>query len=107
MYPAHKTVEYFNFITARKRSLRRLCFYHLSVSHSVHRGAGVAGEVCMAGGHAWQGACMAGGAHGGGHACHTPSSPPGHYEIRSVNARAVRILLECILMFLDVSNHVS
>ena len=24
-------------ITARKRSLRRLCFFHLSVSHSVHR----------------------------------------------------------------------
>ena len=35
--------------------------------------------------YAWQGACMAGG------------MPPWHYEIWSVNARAVHILLECIL----------
>ena len=27
-------------ITARKRSLRRICFLHLSASHSVHRGGG-------------------------------------------------------------------
>ena len=40
-------------ITARKRSLRRLCFCRYL---SVHRGVG----------HAWQGVCMAGGMHGGG-----------------------------------------
>ena len=56
------------------------------------------GGPCMAGGCSWQGcmrgtACMAGGMHA------THASPPGHYEIRSVNARAVRILLECILVF--------
>ena len=43
-------------------------------------------EACMARGHVWQGVCM-------------PRTPPlGHYEIRSANARAVRILLECILV---------
>ena len=113
------------FITARKRSLRRLCFYTcLSfcplggacvVGGHVWQGVCLAGGVCggghawqgrhawqgacMAEGHAWQGACMAGGMHGrgacmvGGHAC-----PPRHHEIRSVNARVVRILLECILV---------
>ena len=40
-------------ITARKRSLRRLCFYTCG---SVYGGGGVA---CMAGGCAWQGACVA------------------------------------------------
>ena len=69
-------------ITARKRSLRRLCFYRYL---SVHGGGGVlgrgvrgkgvcvAGRACMAGGmhgrgvcmaggwHAWQGGCVAGG----------------------------------------------
>ena len=58
-------------------------------------------------GHAWQGECMAGGAcvakggmcGGGGGVC-MPCMPPRHYKIRSVNARAVRILLECILVFL-------
>ena len=53
--------------------------------------------VCMARGCVWQGACMVGGAcmAGGVHAMH---APPRHYETRSVNARAVRILLECILV---------
>ena len=76
----------------------------------------VAGEVCMVGEHAWQEACMAGGMHGGGEglayvagrhawqgacvareACmarrcawQTPRD--------TVNDRAVRILLECILV---------
>ena len=51
-------------------------------------------------GHVWQGegACMVGGVH----ATHAPS--PGHCEIRSVNARAVRILLECILVFKMIYN---
>ena len=44
--------------------------------------------ACVAGwGAAWQGACVA---------CMPPA--PGHHEIRSVNAQAVRILLECILV---------
>ena len=58
---------------------------------------GRAGDTCMAGGmhgrrcvHG-RGACMA----GKGHACH---AHPQHHDIRSVNARAVRILLECILV---------
>ena len=65
--------------------------------------------ACMVGGvhgrgHAWQGACMAGGMHGEGcmagdvHAMHAPQ----HYEIWSVNARAVRILLECILVLIEI-----
>ena len=83
------------------------------------------GGVCMAGGHAWQmgmcgrghawqGVCMAGGVHVGGHvwqgaciagvcmvggACH--ALPPANTTRYSdtVNERAVRILLECILVF--------
>ena len=85
-------------------------FLHLSVSHSVQGGG-----ACVAGGHAWQGACVAeGDMHGRGHvwngctwagvcmaggcAWQGVCMPPGHYEIRSVNARAVHILLECILV---------
>ena len=54
------------------------------------RGGHVSQEgACMAGGHAWQGACVA-----GGHA----------WQIlrlqHTVKERAVRILLECILVFL-------
>ena len=52
----------------------------------------------LVGGVHGRGACLAGGGHawrGGMHAMH---SPPRHYEIRSVNARVVRILLECILV---------
>ena len=98
-------------ITARKRSLRRLCFYRCL---SVHGGA------CMGG--VWQGgvhdrgACVAGGVHGRGcvvagmcgrrsvcgegcvwwgcawHAC------PQQILQDTVNEQAVRILLECILV---------
>ena len=52
----------------------------------------VVGGVGSGGMHGGQ-ACMAGGVCDRGHA-HAPT----HYEIRSVNARAVRILLECILV---------
>ena len=69
--------------TDRKTKFAKVIFLHLSVSHSVHRGAcmvvvvgGMHGRgcvwlgSCMAGGCAWQGvwpeACMAGGVHGGG-----------------------------------------
>ena len=51
-------VNHFRLFTARNRSFRRLCFYRcLSV-----------GGACMVGGPAWQGACMAGGMRGRGHA---------------------------------------
>ena len=52
----------FNFITARKRSLRRLCFYRCL---SVHNRGGMRG--CSGGGHVWLlwGVCMvARGVHG-------------------------------------------
>ena len=56
----------------------------------------VKGGVCGEGGHAWQwGACVARGA------C-VICTPP-LYEIRPVNARAVRILLECIFVYLYFS----
>ena len=46
--------------------------------------------------------CVAGGMHGGGvHATHAPS-PPQALRLRyTVNERAVRILLECILVNYD------
>ena len=57
----------------------------------------------MAGGHAWwgvrawhKGACVAEGMHNGG-VC-MPCTPHRHYDMWSVNARAVRILPECILV---------
>ena len=43
---------FFSFITARKRSLGRLCFYRCL---SIHSGA------CMVGGHVWQGHAWQGG----------------------------------------------
>ena len=61
--------------------------------------------ACVAGGHAWLGACMAGGIHGRevGHAwwgaCMTCMPPRQTLRLRhTVNERAVRILLECILV---------
>ena len=42
------------------------------------------------GGHAWQRGCV----HGKGGMC----GIPGDTEIRTINERAVRILLECILV---------
>ena len=70
-------------------------FLRLSVSHSVHGRGGRAGQrgrawqgVCMAGGHAWQGGMHGRGVHNGG-------------GESMVNERAVRILLECILVLTD------
>ena len=63
-------------------------------------GVGTWRGVCVAGGHAWQGGCVWQGAcMAGGHAWHArfPSRQilrPRH----TVNERAVRILLECILV---------
>ena len=58
-----------------------------------------------------KGVCMAKGAmHGeggcvvkGGMHCEE-GIPPGHHEIQSVNARPVRILLECILVKSAITN---
>ena len=61
--------------------------------------------ACMAGGHAWQGGMHGGdGMHGGGRvwqgACMVGDRPPQALRQRyTVNERAVRILLECILVF--------
>ena len=61
------------------------------------QGACVLG-ACMAGGGMHdRGVCMAGGMRGVGHVYHA-RPPARYYEIRSVNERAVRILLECILV---------
>ena len=60
--------------------------------------------ACMAGGmhgrgHAWWGVCMAGGhVWQGWHACHTCLLPDTTRYGDMVNERAVRILLECILV---------
>ena len=113
------------FITARKRILRRLCFYRCL---SVHTGgacvvllggvwfylggcawfySGVRGFISgghvwfFQGGHAWffRGACMV---FSGGHAWFFQ-----FFRIQSdtVNEWAVRILLECILMVTILSGH--
>ena len=110
-------------VTARKRSLRRLCFY---MCVSVHKGGmrGRRGGACVVGGHAWggmcsrgacmgwhvwQGACMVGGmrgrGHSGGHAWGgwgvrgRGACVPWQISWDTVNERAVRILLECIPVF--------
>ena len=69
-------------ITARKQSLRRLCFHRCL---SVHRG----------GGRAWQWGCACC-THTPCHACPPPRTPPCHARPlrHAVNDRAVRILLE-------------
>ena len=80
----------FIFFTPRKRSLRRLCFYTcLSVI------------LFTGGGRAWRGVCMVGVCMAGGRVHGRGACMPCHYEILqdTVNERAVRILLECILVF--------
>ena len=80
------------------------------LSTGAGRGVGGVGE-CVAGGHARWGACMAGGYACRGHAwqggaCMVHMPPARYYEMRSVNVRAVRILLECILVVLGIHlNH--
>ena len=103
-----------------QRSWGKVIFSEACVKNSVHsggvhgRGGGghvrwlCGGGACVVvGEHAWQG-CVLGGMHGGGHvwqgACIPRMPPPGHHEIRSVNARAVRILLECILVLNITTN---
>ena len=93
--------------TARKRNLRRLCFYRCL---SVHGGGHVWQRACMAGGGwgcarqggmhgggcVWQGACMVGGMRGRGHAC-APANTTRYGD--AVNEQVVRNLLECILVY--------
>ena len=64
----------------------------------MHGGGLHSGGCVWVGGCMWQAACMAEERvwAGGMHATHV--HPSGYYEIRSVNARVVRILLECILV---------
>ena len=74
------------------------------------------GGCMVEGGHVWQRGGMhgkGGGGHGEGgqawqkgvhvwrkgEACVVCMPPPAFYKVRPVNARAVRILLECILVF--------
>ena len=80
------------FITARKRSLQRLCFHrYLSVHGGGHAWLGVcAWERGMCGG----GACMAGGVQGRG--CAWLGGRV--WQERRPLQRAVRILLGCILV---------
>ena len=64
------------------------------------------GGVCGRG-HAWQGVCMLGGMHGGGgmHGRGVCMAGGRVWQILrdTVNERAVRILLECILVVYEVS----
>ena len=55
--------------------------------------------ACMAGGRVWRGACMGGGMHGRRCAC---NAHPQQILRDAVNERAVRILLECMLVFFDL-----
>ena len=70
-WPFQYFFHFSSYFTARKRSLRRLCFY-TSVSHSVHGGEGCAcgRGVCIAGGHTCPGAgvCARESMHGWWHA---------------------------------------
>ena len=87
-------------ITAHKRSLRRLCFYRCL---SVHRGGmrGCSGGACVVA----RGACMVAlGGHAwllwGGMCGCSRGGPAWFFRWDTVNERAVRILLECILVLL-------
>ena len=97
----------------------QLCFNLSAVINTRIRGRAWRRGACVAkGGHTWweacvakgacmvKGACMAkGGIRGGGHAWqkggHAWYAPP--FEIQPVIAWAVRILLECILVYNDFS----
>ena len=82
-------LEHFEIITVRKRSLRRLCFYTcLSVILSTGGGGMHGRGHVWWGGHAWQG-----GVHG-----RAPMPPSPQILRDTVNERAVRILLERILV---------
>ena len=83
---------YVNFYRPQTK-FAKVIFLHLFVSHSVHRGACVAG-VC-----AWWGACMVGACVVEG-ACMAEGACVVWQILRDmVNERVVRILLECILVY--------
>ena len=91
------------FITARKRSLRR--FLHLSVNHYVHGGRGCLPLV-------WRGPVKS--EFRGVHPGQTPlqadtpwADTPPQALWDTVNKRAVRILLECILVIIWVCTQTS
>ena len=56
-----------NLLLPPARSCGKVMFSQVCVKNSV-QGACVAGGACLAGGHVWQGTCMAGGMCGGGRA---------------------------------------
>ena len=70
----------------------------------MHCGGRMCGRgACVAGVCVWQGACVAGGAcMAGVHAWHA-CPPPWQILRDTVNERAVRILLECILVAFAIS----
>ena len=119
LWMVHNLLECILF-TTRKRSLQRLCFYrYLSTGGCVACSRGHAWQGGGCGGHAWQGACMTGGCVGGMHgrvvcmgggAClvggmHGREGCMPQQTLRdTVNERAVRILLECILVAIEFPN---
>ena len=101
-------------VTVRKRSLRRLCFYTcLSVILFMGGMHGCGGCVVVGGGHAWLwgvctvagGACVVvGGMHGSWGACMVAVGGVRGIRRDTVNEQAVRILLECILVYVILFN---
>ena len=75
-------------ITARKRSLQRLHFYTCLSVILFTGGTWVARGACMAVGHAWYGACVAGGMHGEG-ACMTGGAWQGACVAGGMHGRGV------------------
>ena len=87
------------FITAHKRSCGKVLFLHLSVSHSVHRGGG-GGSLygvtsCLA---TWSHVPSRGFLSGG----LSDRDPPGQRSPLYGKERAVRILIECILVLIFI-----
>ena len=80
-------------ITARNEVCEGYVFIPVCQSFCSQGGVCGRGGACMAGGVHGRGSCVVGGMHGRG-ACIRPQ----HYDIRSVNAGPVHILLECILV---------
>ena len=76
--------------TARKRSLRRLCFYRCVSVHGGGGGFSIPGGSPSGGFSIWGGSPSRGGSPSGG-------------VLHPVNVRAVRILLECILVNIDLA----
>ena len=79
--------------TARNSSYRKVMFSQACVIPSVHRGGGPPSGVLRGSAFRWvciQGVCLQGGWE----------DPPHRILMDMVNERAVRILLECILVFI-------